>query len=357
MSASSPELPWDIIYYISTRISDLQTLDTCKAVSKQWNEILQDPNFKIVHSKSTGVISSAFIIQMCNYSWNTPALKSIHSPPSSSPSPSIWLLNHGIVILASCNQGLLLYGERHKQYFSEFYYHVCKPATGQWLNLPDPDVDRPTIGLAIAAFGSNPLRFKIVRVSQIGPTKSSGVELQCELFDSKLWAWRKLQNLVPPPKFDYMAPSIFVEGSFHWVTLDNNIVAFHVATESFRTFGMPKSMKFGQNYPIFKPRRLMDFQGKLGLSCTANGNKVELWLLMKGVWKRHLVVDLGRFKELEKSELIGFYDIGVVLLKTSSELIFLRIRDNTLEKVKLDSSEWPVTHIFQFRSDFKRVKF
>lgn len=76
---------------------------------------------------------------------------------------SLDFLANDVQLLAASDQGLLCF-MRHRYKNSRFY--ICKPATQQLRALPNPRLRYRTEKVALVVLGSNPLRYKIIRLSE-----------------------------------------------------------------------------------------------------------------------------------------------------------------------------------------------
>lgn len=162
MSSHQPHLPSDIIFDIVTRAPSLQTLDTCKAVSKDWNQLIHERNFMHEYCKKTNNLSGYFVqdLKCCNY-----VSTFVSTTPPHGDSALVEKLPGSMRIMASCKQGILICVRRTGR---NYQYYVCKPATRQWCAIPNPKLRYATVGVGVMVLKANPLRYKIVRLSQLG---------------------------------------------------------------------------------------------------------------------------------------------------------------------------------------------
>lgn len=163
MGSHQPQLPSDMIFEIITRASSLQTLDTCKAVSNEWNHLIHKPTFMDVYCNRTNNLCGYFVqdIRRCEY---VTAFVSPTPPPHGSSS-LVEKLSGSTRIMASCKQGILISENRTGR---KYQYYVCKPATQQWRALPNPKLRYMTVAVGLIVLKANPLRYKIVRLSELG---------------------------------------------------------------------------------------------------------------------------------------------------------------------------------------------
>lgn len=157
---------YDMLFEILTRAT-LETVDTCKVVSKDLNKLLNDSCFIKNHSLTTKNVFGYFVQTILgNYVRST--FVSI-DPTLSTPSIALEFFEDGLKILASSSQGILCCG-RYKTW-SSYKYYVCKPSTKQCVELPSPrGQDIRTIKhsqrVALVILKSKPLHYKIIRFGE-----------------------------------------------------------------------------------------------------------------------------------------------------------------------------------------------
>lgn len=165
-SSCTKELSGDLVFEILARTSSLQALDTCKVVSKELQEMLDKSSFLKTNSERTKNVYGFFLqeVEHRDIVSKFMAMDQSEALPSNIPLANSW---NDATILASCKQGILccertVYRYRYKQYY------VCKPATGQSIDLPNPKMKgHLTVGIAMVIMQStNYLRYKVVRLTQ-----------------------------------------------------------------------------------------------------------------------------------------------------------------------------------------------
>lgn len=140
----------------------IDTLDRCKLVCKQWNVLTHESSFIQLHSERTSAISGYFIqgIRHCKFVFKFVSMDDGSGNPKNI---SLDFLANDVQLLAASDQGLLCF-MRHRYKNSRFY--ICKPATQQLRALPNPRLRYRTEKVALVVLGSNPLRYKIIRLSE-----------------------------------------------------------------------------------------------------------------------------------------------------------------------------------------------
>ncbi|KAI3453992.1 hypothetical protein Pfo_010655 [Paulownia fortunei] len=347
----SKEICSDVVFEIITRTTSLKTLDACKSVCKGWKQLIYDSSFMPTYCQRTKNLSGYFVqdIRHCEY---LSMFVSVDQPEEGGS--SIGRLPRGMRILASCSQGILCCeGTRDVKY----RYYACKPATQQWQPLPNPKLRYITVAVAIMVLRSSPLRYKIVRLSKQGIAEYDCYTYRCEMFDSEVWRWRKTQevNLPYSELITRTSQSVSAGDSVYWLTNHDNILEFHEANESFHKFRLPEPVHKNTAY---NSKQLLEYQGRLGFTCLTEERKMALWLTERDPinqminWRKKMVVDI---ESIETHAFpAGFYNSGIVFLKAFFEVIFYKLQDCSLSKVKLDEL-LDAREVFQFRSDFEPV--
>ena len=89
--------------------------------------------------------------------------------------------------------------------------YACKPATRQWLALPDPKLCFFTAATAMVARpAGGTADFKILRL----PVPTLRDRLRCEIFDSRWGAWWRPDSLVAAGLFSLL--SFFLYGAVYF---------------------------------------------------------------------------------------------------------------------------------------------
>ncbi|MCD7461111.1 hypothetical protein HAX54_045190 [Datura stramonium] len=376
--SSSFPLPSDIIFEILTRTS-LKTLDTCKAVNKEWHDLIFESSFMPRFCSRSQNISGYFVqtlsrtkhitefvsIDGCSGNSSTTNKTPFHLPiddSSSKVKPSNNSCNYyfDMKIEASSKQGILCCVKRSK---NEYRYHVCKPSTKQWMKLPNPRTRYSTIKVALIVLRSNPLQFKIIRLSSPRTVyhhyRNQELEYyRSEIFESEIWEWRQGKDLLVPQGlyFDMFAPAVNANGLVYFKLIrddndDDQVMAINYnGEESFPRFSLP-NYAFHHEYKDHLHNQLVEYIGKLGFTClTPKG--MELWVFenRRHVWELKKRMDT----ETVKGTLVGFYNADIALMKNYDEVVFYKLHDKSVNVVKLGKCP-DVREIFPFRSDLEPI--
>lgn len=156
------ELPPEMIAEILMR-TPLDMLETCKKVSNEWKNFIYDSTFFPFYLKRTGTLFG-FFIQDLNNTKYVSKFVSVDQTGEDRINNS-WPVSTDVKILATCNQGIICC-ETQKD-FKNYRWSIGKPTTNQWKTIPNPKLRRKTVGVAIIVNKSKPLRFNIIRLSEI----------------------------------------------------------------------------------------------------------------------------------------------------------------------------------------------
>lgn len=144
-----------------------------------------------------------------------------------------------------------------------------------------------------------------------------------EIFDSKTWRWRRMQDLKLPSSeiISDRSPSICIGNSIYCLTSEGNVLTFSEHDESFHTFSLPEHVRSS-----YQSKRLVEYEGRLGFTVFTDDYSLELWLIKDGA-KTTYDGEVEFFKVqdcLKKDE-----------LRLAHDLVFQFRSD--LEQVNLDS--------------------
>nr|GMD43485.1 F-box protein At5g49610-like [Ipomoea batatas] len=194
----------DMLFEILS-LTTLETLNTCKVVSKELKELIEDSWFLQNYTLRTKNIMGYFV-QTLQHNISFSTFVSI-DPTLKIPNISIKCFGKDIRILASSNQGIL----------------CCQ---------------RP-------------------------PNKNNYI---CEIFDSKIWSWRQTENLITERStiFDHQSP-VCTGGLVYWLTNRNTILAFDSATETHFEFAGPLAATEENRSYMYE--RIVEYKGRLGFIC------------------------------------------------------------------------------------------
>ncbi|EPS61541.1 hypothetical protein M569_13256 [Genlisea aurea] len=354
MLDSLPYIPSDIVFQILSRTPTLPLLQTYRTVSKEWNSIIREPTFLPEYCRNTGNLSG-FILQvpyLCDrYRSN---FASLDGAASSFPN----LPEDVQILAASSTTGILCCLKMGKTHRDGGRYHVCKPATGQWKSLPNPKLRYVTKSVSILVLGSNPVRFKIVRISKdYRPSRDPRRRRhRCEVFDSGSWRWNQI-CLFDPPDGEFMTNKhhVSVGTRVYWKTSNENIMAFDGRTDSFISgVPIPEELRDGRT-------RLTEMDGKLGLIVARDGGIAELRLMKgeEGRWEKEIEIDVeeaNRKRFVYHPHVEGFCNRGIAFLVGFWSVKVYKIGEGSITDLPLPGKTHPL-EVFPFRSDFEPLPF
>ncbi|XP_010497150.1 PREDICTED: F-box protein At5g49610-like [Camelina sativa] len=162
-------------------------------------------------------------------------------------------------------------------------YIVCKPTTKQYHTIPNPETGcLRTIVTGLVVIGANPFRYKIVKLSQQNKITFSENDncytLICEVFDSDLFTWKRLDDDVKLPEGEFLRISsvpVLINGFLHWLTTSNkNVFRFCMKTETWSLHPLPNDLT------RTSPLVLAKYKDKLGIILWKQKSRENL----KGIW-------------------------------------------------------------------------
>nr|XP_043620196.1 uncharacterized protein LOC122592049 [Erigeron canadensis] len=250
------------MFEILSRTS-LKTLDAIRCANKELDTITYNSYFLELYKKRNNIVSG-FLVQ--NLKGSIRYVNHFVPSPHSETIDLRKVLPRDARILASSEQGLIFIEGKDHLNPNKALYQVCKPATRQSLEVPNPNLDYVTQKAAIVIMGLKPLRFKIVRLSQPLPGKT---KYYYEIFNSKTKAWSR-----PYPITKFTAGAFLLDdaqepittgGSINMLLNNNIILKFNVYSEEWKVFSSP--IIPAQKYQDYTCKRLVKFEGKLGFTC------------------------------------------------------------------------------------------
>ncbi|OUZ99702.1 hypothetical protein BVC80_9063g73 [Macleaya cordata] len=328
----------DAIYEILTRVSLVTLLRQCRWVCKDWQKLICDTNFQLIHSQKTP-IASGYFVQSYHISGSVhinffPCI-SDHQYSPQIPYPSLDFIPpaKNIMIQGTSLYGSLLYCVDKSGSTQIPTYYICKPATREWRKIPNPRtrLSRERIGIAVKQSDDHPtvLHYKILRLT----TPKGAHGYHCEIFDSNKWAWKRLKDIKLP---DYVSLghgcNVFVNGGLHWVTGDGRIFVFYIDQENWTTIELPHEMANN----LRRGKILITHcDGKVGVFYS-NKEWMELWILenyctTNPIWKKKYQNDL-RSLSGHNSEFaipIDMYSTNIALMVNARELIWYNCDNDT----------------------------
>nr|GLL39912.1 F-box protein At5g49610-like [Ipomoea trifida] len=257
----------------------LETLDTFKVTSKESSELAAGKSWFIEKyaRKTKNIIG--YIVQTlerftCSYNFVS------INPSLDVPGISMECFRDGMKILASSKQGILCcrkYADR------AYHYYVCKPSTGQSVELPSPRGRDTFEYIALQILKSNPFEYQIIRFSYARFSPPGNTTFICEIFQSKFWTWRQLEDLVMEQDTIFSnQPTVCIGGIVYLLTNHNTILAFDSTTETHTEFPSPiAAIEDDKNY---SKERIVEYKGKLGFTCEYKFDEgaIKIMIVFKG---------------------------------------------------------------------------
>ncbi|MFS8022306.1 putative F-box associated interaction domain-containing protein [Helianthus anomalus] len=343
----SEQLSSEMIMEIMSRAS-LKTFDIMRCINKELNALTYESYLLDLHKKRNKIVSG-FLVQYRKSGWMH--VKEFAPSPESN-NIDLGFLPYNARILATSEQGLMVFKNPDLKDYKKDLYHVCKPATKQVLTLPRPKEKHTYAKFAIVVMILKPLHYKIIRFSEC-PDLRRGRKFyttyHCDIFDSVTWKWRSLKHVT-------LAEDVFLiinqqpvtkSGSIYMLLTNNNILKFDAYSEKWKVFSSP--------IPYDESRtsvELVKYGGRLGLACkppNTNGCWEIRVLTNDGLWDFVAVAKC----ESKREELKALYDLDTSVMVDIETLLFYRFNqqgNNMIHKVVLNG--WPC-EIFSFRSDFE----
>ncbi|XP_022752202.1 F-box protein At5g49610-like [Durio zibethinus] len=356
----------DVLFEILSRV-ELKTLRKCRLLSRECNSLTYESSFIRLHCQRTKTIAGYFI-QSLRSNWYHSTFLSIDNP-GLDPMLSLDFLpgRRPVKILATADQGLMFCVSQ----FPENHYYICKPSTKQWETIPSPNPGYFTRKIAMVELRSDPLLFKIVRLSD-GENRDSESEteldydykhFQCEIFNSNTWAWKRLNDLMLSyDEYFNTKPAISAYGGLHWLTSNkdkNNILSFHENKESWELVPLPDSLcQIDYKYSV----NLAQYEGKLALICVrCDSDLLELWIIKdfygKKLWTKRFTVNLQAFKEeIGHSSAYSFYNKDTLLMTEAFGTIFYNFKNGQYDRLKLGSKHMNIESAFFVQTNYEPIQ-
>ncbi|KAH0929470.1 hypothetical protein HID58_015197, partial [Brassica napus] len=227
--------------------------------------------------------------------------------------------------------------------------------------------EKPRISLEfLPSGGSNPFRYKIVRVSEPLPwerrkTSEGFYNLNCEVFDSDTYAWKRLNDL-ELPSGEFLGRSEKPESSYgflHWLTGKNNVIQFCMQTETWSFFPLPEDvMSDGSSLD------LVSYEGKLAVLCSNSNSRggYDLWVLDNSSGKSWANVKDVQVTDIEDkyAKPLWFLSNDVILVAGFARLGLYNTNSNKFQYLQKTTQEClpyylPRDVCFPFYSNFESI--
>ncbi|CAN1833831.1 F-box protein At5g41720 [Linum perenne] len=366
-SSNQQDLPFDAVSEILSRCS-LDTVAKFRTTSHQFNSYTYETHFRRLHHRRNDVVSGFFLI---NYRSTTAFVSS-----STSHNMSIDFLPQPAHILAAATkEGVMLCSTEVRCHRPR--YVVVKPATKQWVPIPNPKTRFDTLHIGMLVMGSSspldqPRRhwFKIVRLSRLKYNKyrNTGTQFWCEVFDSVSWRWKVLDEkvtLLQSREWIELGQPISARGSLHWLTNEGRVLAFDGDSERWESFPIPnRTMSTVRRNWSDTWLRLTEYQGKLGVILIRRKScLVQLWVLEnygERLWEMKFSVGVSEvLKKLFSGFMpmsLGFCDADTIAFsKYDSKIVLYNLRNGSMEA--WDGLRGPLWCVFPLCSNFESCDF
>ncbi|KAG5562948.1 hypothetical protein RHGRI_005625 [Rhododendron griersonianum] len=254
-AATISDVPNPIVCDILSRLP-LNSIFTCKRVSKAWRDLILDPHFERLHL-SRSPLSLFFFRNGDIYNiYNSNSASShfeifqLHDPPvlehyNASLKFKTEVYFSGMHIEASCN-GLILLSN-----WSDGRVIVCNPLRAHHFILPKPPKTVKDIRTLGIGFGHSPAtdQYKVLRCYYLRHNPSIlGFDIYTIGIDDK---WRSI-GYPGQPRVVLKSQLVFLNGAFHWIGFENQnsqfICYFDIEKERFGSFPLPSHIEITFQY-------------------------------------------------------------------------------------------------------------
>ncbi|CAA7053787.1 unnamed protein product [Microthlaspi erraticum] len=240
-------------------------------------------------------------------------------------------------------------------------YMVCKPTTKQYQIIPRPKTRHFTITHGLVVMRTDPLRYKIVRLSPSNRRYNLNFTLVCDVFDSDSFAWKRLSKNVELPAEDMpgvrMSEPVAAYEFLHWLTANNNVLRFCLKTDTWSFLAVPEHLASD------KSLKLARYEGKLGFFRSRSKEGVdyqEIWVLESSLRSSWVKVKEIKSMGLEP---VGILSNDVVTLVDKEKFLYnCNMNNGKSQKLQIRSPRFSPYMVanssyFHLCSDFKRVEF
>ncbi|CAH1445086.1 unnamed protein product [Lactuca virosa] len=189
-------------------------------------------------------------------------------PSSGSNNHGINWLPHTCTILASSLCGLLLVESYDPDEYVSKILFVIKPTTSDAKWIPFPTSEYTATKFALVVISSNPLHFKVIRLSYTKPSDMPKEKVDydyynIELFSSTTWQWREFQNIrLPSSVYPVSDEAVTSGGAVYFLLSNDTILRFDIYSEEHILIFAPSTINELKPYAS----RLTKFHGKLDIS-------------------------------------------------------------------------------------------
>ncbi|TYH29062.1 hypothetical protein ES288_A02G194300v1 [Gossypium darwinii] len=343
----------DILFEIFSR-AELKTMKECRVLSKECKDLTYESSFMRLHSERTSTMVG-YLLQSSRVP--TQYLVSIADsvkPTAYSPYVS-YFLHHRFRVVAAANEGLVLCSLSK---FGGNSFYICKPTTQQWEVIPSPKPQFWKTNISMLVLGSNPLRFKIVRLSDsryddIGHVSDHSeseysdeedVSWHCEIFDSKSWEWKQSDDLKLTCHDSFKNTQVVSAcGGLHWLMFNHEqdkhtILSFDGDKEEWGMTSLPDSL------------------GGKDHRCQI-AHMLDVWILnYEKIWIKKHTINLESLNEkVPHSRFHSFYGADTVFMVDIGWVSFYNFKTHKLNRIMVGGSI-DSAHFIQTGSESVKLK-
>ncbi|KAK2982957.1 hypothetical protein RJ640_024840 [Escallonia rubra] len=227
----------DILFEILCRLPVID-LSRYKCISKQWNKLISDPYFLLVHHQRSTDVSCLFIQK---YMFRAPTHNSYsYCPISLMLSERVYKALLGMnFILTSVSNGLLCC-RNHQRTGNDFFVYVVNPASMDWFRISSPeDCCNESLAIAFYPFGysdNTTPSFKLVNMRR---PEGGGSFYYFWVYSSETGTWNKSKEICYCNYDLPKAKKVFANGRFNWLTLGHYVITFDAKEDKSSVIKLP----------------------------------------------------------------------------------------------------------------------
>ncbi|KAK3043182.1 hypothetical protein RJ639_001615 [Escallonia herrerae] len=289
------DVPEDIMSDIFLRLP-METLLTCRSVSKEWYALLTGPNFLELHLRYRTSKAAEKLVSLLQPLGpvNAPVSFCIRDEGTSTSVHLPFPFDRGahIEIMGSCN-GLVCAVIRGSG-GTGMTIVLWNPASTQYRFLETPQYGSQFDSFGHVGFGflEDTHDYKIVMFPD---GSSGGSTILVSLYTLSLNTWKVVQVLVPVPNPSLVAEATFLNGFLHWMAAAQGnqlIVSFDLRNEAFGSISLPDSLSSDDSLTA----TLLVLNGSLSVTVHPGDefNSFDIWVMAEyGVeesWTKHFSI-------------------------------------------------------------------
>ncbi|KAK6135610.1 hypothetical protein DH2020_030658 [Rehmannia glutinosa] len=228
------DIPSEILLEMLLRLP-AKSLFRFRTVCKAWRRIIDDPSFIKSHNNNQHSDTTLFIRTSTGtlYSLSLDSLNYTNGQQTIDVTHVKNVVRQGVPRLpafpvASCH-GLILISH----YDIKKIWVIWNPLTGEFHELPQPDIDVRLIGSGLG-YDSVSDDYKVVRIDEM--CRNGKVVYQTFVYSLKLNSWKMIRDC--PCDFSWGSQGVFLNGALHWISWDM-IIALDLAVEDYRQLPLP----------------------------------------------------------------------------------------------------------------------